>query len=31
MEATLRGRDHEIDTLELIQSQKDSMILDYEE
>ena len=31
MEASLRGRDHEIDTLELIQSQKDSIILDLEE
>lgn len=31
MEATLRGKDHEIDTLELIQSQKDSCILELEE
>ncbi|CDW76590.1 UNKNOWN [Stylonychia lemnae] len=31
MEATLRGKDHEIDTLEMIQSQKDSIILELEE
>lgn len=31
MEALLRGKDHEIDTLELIQSQKDSIILELEE
>lgn len=31
MEAKLRGKDHEIDTLEMLQSQKDSMILDLEE
>lgn len=31
MEANLRGKDHEIDTLELIQSQKDSIILELEE
>ncbi len=31
MEAGLRGKDHEIDTLELIQSQKDSIILELEE
>lgn len=31
MEANLRGKDHEVDTLELIQSQKDSIILELEE
>lgn len=31
LEAGLRGRDHEIDTLEMIQTQKDSIILDLEE
>eukprot|EP00347_Sterkiella_histriomuscorum_P023586 403334082 len=31
MEANMRGKDHEIDTLELIQSQKDCVILELEE